>query len=816
MGYAQIQRKHHQTVGEREGDGSGSGSEWQSRGYGLSNSVVRAGLRVGAAHDAAEREADRVASEVTGGGSRLHEQDASMENAAAEYSSSQESSVIQRSVEAGAEEGGFAAGPELEASMGRSAGQSIDPAAAAQIGGRLGADFSGVRVHTDRHAEQVAMGMSARAFTKGKDIYFNRGQYNPGTPAGQELLAHELTHTIQQGQISQEGGIPVTQTASAQTAQRGFFSLRKHFRQAVDERNEHYEDYKNQSKWTRFKWAVKNPLAWMFGRTKANQENTRQRTARRDLVNGLSEEELLAFDENAPMEEPVEEAASEGAAPGEAAAETAEGVGASPSIRERAMQLEAALNTPGARAARLNLANQRLGEKNEAEKSWAEQARMGNVSLGGSIGGGVIGGMGTGLTMLGRWNEASGLGNTFSGLSGNSAVQALKLDGLMNKLGTEGGIGQAADKAGGVLKDVGGGLSIAGGLAGVTGGLMDTTNALVNASDFWEGGDKEAAVASGLDAVKGGSTALKGVMTIGTGAASIAGPAVPVFSQVSGGIGMIGGMAKMGSAGLELHRTGKVLDRTGKAGEGYEEKLDTIQKTRQMIAEQKEEASEEEKEALSAQEARLEMQEKRLKAQAGFMRMGHNTAEVDRLRAKYKMASGTFETVGGAISLAGGGGAGTAVSTVGTVIDLAGKIHSGKKDTALKRGEVDRSLDMEARIDKILEKAQAMDARQTDPSKKLNLTRRDAKHIVLRQEGLVSRSEAYLKLAKERKGVMDEIGTEDSEERDNMVHALGLDPKKASESVIYQRLGLDKKQSTNVDRAILKQQKKRLLPSWRR
>jgi hypothetical protein len=63
----------------------------------------------------------------------------------------------------------------------------------------FGADFSGVRVHTDSEAVQMNQSLSARAFTHGSDIYFNAGEYNPGSNSGKHLLAHELTHTVQQG-----------------------------------------------------------------------------------------------------------------------------------------------------------------------------------------------------------------------------------------------------------------------------------------------------------------------------------------------------------------------------------------------------------------------------------------------------------------------------------------------------------------------------------------------------------------------------------------------------------------------------------------
>jgi Domain of unknown function (DUF4157)/Cornifin (SPRR) family len=63
----------------------------------------------------------------------------------------------------------------------------------------LGADFSGVRVHTDGEAAEMNGMLNAHAFTHGGDIYFNRGKYDPNHPEGQRLLAHELTHTVQQG-----------------------------------------------------------------------------------------------------------------------------------------------------------------------------------------------------------------------------------------------------------------------------------------------------------------------------------------------------------------------------------------------------------------------------------------------------------------------------------------------------------------------------------------------------------------------------------------------------------------------------------------
>jgi uncharacterized protein DUF4157/type VI secretion system (T6SS) effector TldE1-like protein len=59
-------------------------------------------------------------------------------------------------------------------------------------------DFSGVNIHTDQDATKMNKELGAQAFTHGKDIYFNSGKYHPETTAGKHLLAHELTHVVQQ------------------------------------------------------------------------------------------------------------------------------------------------------------------------------------------------------------------------------------------------------------------------------------------------------------------------------------------------------------------------------------------------------------------------------------------------------------------------------------------------------------------------------------------------------------------------------------------------------------------------------------------
>ncbi len=75
--------------------------------------------------------------------------------------------------------------------------------------GRFGADFSGVTIHTDAQAANLSNSLNAQAFTVGQDIYFNSGKFSPNSNEGKHLLAHELTHTVQQdksGSIKRKTG----------------------------------------------------------------------------------------------------------------------------------------------------------------------------------------------------------------------------------------------------------------------------------------------------------------------------------------------------------------------------------------------------------------------------------------------------------------------------------------------------------------------------------------------------------------------------------------------------------------------------------
>lgn len=135
---------------------------------------VQAKLAVGPPGDAFEREAERVAETVTGG-----------------HAKQEHASGPKRSAPADA--------PREVGEALRSAGRPLDAPTRSLMESSFGHDFSRVRVHTDARAAGSALTLGAHAYTVGSDVVFAPGRYAPHTGEGRRLLAHELTHTIQQG-----------------------------------------------------------------------------------------------------------------------------------------------------------------------------------------------------------------------------------------------------------------------------------------------------------------------------------------------------------------------------------------------------------------------------------------------------------------------------------------------------------------------------------------------------------------------------------------------------------------------------------------
>jgi hypothetical protein len=81
----------------------------------------------------------------------------------------------------------------------RGGGQGLDAGLQEQMGTALGHDLSGVQVHTDTKADTLSRELNAEAFTTGQDVFFRQGAYDSHSGGGRELIAHELTHVVQQG-----------------------------------------------------------------------------------------------------------------------------------------------------------------------------------------------------------------------------------------------------------------------------------------------------------------------------------------------------------------------------------------------------------------------------------------------------------------------------------------------------------------------------------------------------------------------------------------------------------------------------------------
>jgi Domain of unknown function (DUF4157)/Effector protein len=107
----------------------------------------------------------------------------------------QAKSILQHQGKTGGE-----AAPDLTTAIdaARGSGQPLDASLQRSMGRSMGADFSGVKVHTDSQADQLNRSIQAQAFTTGQDVFFRQGAYEPGSLGGQELIAHELTHVVQQ------------------------------------------------------------------------------------------------------------------------------------------------------------------------------------------------------------------------------------------------------------------------------------------------------------------------------------------------------------------------------------------------------------------------------------------------------------------------------------------------------------------------------------------------------------------------------------------------------------------------------------------
>jgi Domain of unknown function (DUF4157) len=106
--------------------------------------------------------------------------------------------------------------PEVQAAIAatRGGGRPLERSVASALAPTMGS-VDDVRIHTDDGAAALARAVSARAFTVGSDVYFGRGQYKPGTADGNQLIAHEVAHTVQQRGAPADGPLVVSQPGDA-------------------------------------------------------------------------------------------------------------------------------------------------------------------------------------------------------------------------------------------------------------------------------------------------------------------------------------------------------------------------------------------------------------------------------------------------------------------------------------------------------------------------------------------------------------------------------------------------------------------------
>lgn len=172
---------------------------------------IQAKLTIGPAQDPSEQEADRVAQQVV---QQIHQPSGEIVSAPA-VSIQRQGSPSPTTASP--------ATPDLERSIQahRSHGQALPQGIRSPMEQAFGADFSRVRVHTDAQSDALNRSVQAQAFTTGQDVFFRQGAYSPSSRSGQALIAHELTHVVQQNPGTlQRSASPTFPSSSAPIIQR--------------------------------------------------------------------------------------------------------------------------------------------------------------------------------------------------------------------------------------------------------------------------------------------------------------------------------------------------------------------------------------------------------------------------------------------------------------------------------------------------------------------------------------------------------------------------------------------------------------------
>ncbi|NEO83834.1 MAG: DUF4157 domain-containing protein [Spirulina sp. SIO3F2] len=155
---------------------------------------VQAKLTIGQVGDQYEQEADHVAAQVV---QQLNQP--KVAQAAPNQQTLQTKPNGQQTAPLGG--GGVGSELEIEIKQAQGHGHALDSKLQRSMGQAMGAHFGHVAVHNDARSHQLNQALQAKAFTTGNDVFFGKGQYQPQSKTGQTLIAHELTHTLQQGAV---------------------------------------------------------------------------------------------------------------------------------------------------------------------------------------------------------------------------------------------------------------------------------------------------------------------------------------------------------------------------------------------------------------------------------------------------------------------------------------------------------------------------------------------------------------------------------------------------------------------------------------
>ncbi len=127
-----------------------------------------------------------------------------------EVQAKHDGAVAQRAPEVGLAGGEVSSGLSERINSQRGGGSALDSSTKEHMEDTLGAPLDGVRVHVGTESDQLNHAITAKAFTTGNDVFVRSDQYSPGSSSTQRLLAHELTHVVQQRSMSGgEGGMSV-------------------------------------------------------------------------------------------------------------------------------------------------------------------------------------------------------------------------------------------------------------------------------------------------------------------------------------------------------------------------------------------------------------------------------------------------------------------------------------------------------------------------------------------------------------------------------------------------------------------------------